>query len=64
MYSLHVHYADKRGPRVTHTLDRAADVLSRIADLLREHQGCEKIVILTGTTLMFAVDCNGNQLTA
>jgi hypothetical protein len=62
MYSLQVHYADKRGPRVTHTMERAADVLKRLATLLIEHQDCEKIVAMFGTTLMFAVDREGNQI--
>ncbi len=40
----------------------AAEVLTRIPALLREHDGCEKIVVNFGATRLFSVDCDGNRL--
>jgi hypothetical protein len=38
----------------------AAEVLARIPELLREHRGCEKIVVSLERTRLFSVDCHGN----
>jgi hypothetical protein len=42
----------------------AAGTLARIPELLREHDGCEKIVVMFGDVRLFAVDCKGNRLPA
>jgi hypothetical protein len=38
----------------------AAEVLDAIPELLREHAGCERIVVTFGSARLFAVDCKGN----
>ncbi len=46
----------------TERLTGAAEVLARIPELLHEHHGCEKIVVLLERTKLFAVDCKGNRI--
>jgi hypothetical protein len=52
------------GGKADHTerLASAPDVLARIPELLKQHAGCEKIVVWMGGTRLFAVDCKGNAL--
>ena len=40
----------------------AAEVLTRIPELLVEHDGCEKIVVTFDGARLFAVDCNGDRI--
>jgi hypothetical protein len=62
MYRIEVSFAGEDQPRHVERLQRASDVLARIPMLLREHAGCEKIVVLLGSMRLFAVDCRGNAL--
>ena len=60
MYTLQVFYDGSL--HHTERLARAASVLARIPELLRDHDGCEKVVISLAGTRLFAVDCKGNRL--
>jgi hypothetical protein len=62
MYTLHVFYS-KSGPlhHIEHAAN-AAEALARIPAILKEHEGCERIVVMHGDTRLFAVDCKGNML--
>ncbi len=60
MYTLQVFYDGKLDH--IEVLSSAANVLARIPELLQEHVGCEKIVVMFGDARLFAVDCEGNQL--
>ena len=62
MYTLRVFYPGETAPHETVTLERAADVLTRIPRLLEGHGQCEKVVVFLGPTRLFAVDCSGNRL--
>jgi hypothetical protein len=41
---------------------RASETLTRVPELLKEHDGCERIVVFLGPTRLFAVDCDGNRV--
>ncbi len=60
MYTLQVFYDGAL--HHTERLVGAANVLARIPELLREHDGCEKLVITLAGTRLFAVDCKGERL--
>ncbi len=60
MYTLQIFYG--RALHQTERVTGAGNVLTRIPELLREHDGCEKIVVSLGGTRLFAVDCKGNRL--
>ena len=62
MYVLHVFYSKSGSPNHIEHVANAADALARIAALLQEHAGCERIVVMHGVTRLFAVDCKGNTL--
>lgn len=62
MYSLRVMKPGSIAPLETVELDRAADVLTCIPELLARHAGCERIEVLASTTRLFAVDCHGQRL--
>jgi hypothetical protein len=38
----------------------AAEVVAEIPRLLKDHDGCERIVVRYGATALFTVDCKGN----
>jgi hypothetical protein len=63
MYTLQVFYGPQTTPRETIRVQRAADVLTRIPDLLQQHDGCERVVVFVDGVQLFAVDCKGNRLT-
>lgn len=52
-------------PLATETiyLATAAQVLSRIPQLLTKHPDCHRIHVHTGGTRLFSVDCNGQTVT-
>ncbi len=60
MYTLQVFYDGAL--RHTERLTGGANVLARIPELLRAHEGCEKIVIAMEGVRLFAVDCEGRRL--
>jgi hypothetical protein len=62
MYQLLVYHAGDKRPSADVRVARAADVLSRIPELLAEHHGCEHIVVTFNEIRLFAVDCAGNRL--
>ncbi len=62
MYALHAFYSNTGSPHHIESATNAADALARIPAILKEHVGCEKIVVMHGTTRLFAVDCKGNTL--
>ena len=62
MYRLEVFYKGERTPHATIELRKAAEVLSRISELLAEHHTCEHILVTFQNTRLFAVDCAGNRL--
>jgi hypothetical protein len=51
-------------PVAVQTVDvkRAPETLTRIPELLKEHDGCERIVVFLGATRLFAVDCHGRRV--
>ncbi len=60
MYVLEVYFAGDRYPRHVVRTQSAPDAMTRIPALLAEHHGCEKIVVYSGSTRLFSVDCKGN----
>jgi len=62
MYELHVYYPGDRLPRKTVKAARAPEAFDRIPQLLAEHDGCERIVVMVSGVLLFAVDCHGSRL--
>ena len=58
MYRLEVYSAGKLDH--VEVCARAGDVLDAIPRLLKEHAGCERIVVMVGATALFSVDCQGN----
>lgn len=62
MYQLLVYYPADEGVRVTHSVNRGADVLTLIPRLLSEHLGCERVVVKFNSERLFSVDCAGNRL--
>ena len=61
-YSLAIYFGDEIQPRHTESVSTAHAVLTRISALLREHSGCKRVVVLSGLTRLFAVDCKGFRL--
>ncbi|MGH6967254.1 MAG: hypothetical protein ACREE0_22440 [Phenylobacterium sp.] len=62
MYELHVYYGGDSIARKTVRASRAAEALDLIAQLLAEHDGCERVVVMVSGVRLFAVDCAGNRL--
>ena len=62
MYALHVFYPDEPSANHIEVVTTAALALSRIPMILKEHHGCERIVVFYGAARLFAVDCKGNTL--
>jgi hypothetical protein len=56
-----VFYPDDPLPHHIERLLDAREVLTRVSTLLKEHDGCEHIVVLRNTTRLFSVDCHGNS---
>jgi hypothetical protein len=59
MYRLDVFHPGSSEPTQATPFERAADALSAIADLLKQHADCERIVVLHDGRVLFAVDCKG-----
>ncbi len=62
MYRLLVFYPDERHPRQSATIQNAADVLSRMQDLLPAQRGCHCVQVLMDHRKLFAVDGEGDAL--
>lgn len=62
VYKLLVYHAGNRVPHATYSVARAADVLTRIPEVLAEHHTCERVVVTLDDTRLFAVDCAGNMI--
>lgn len=62
MYNLLVYNPGERTERAVICVARAADVLTRLPELLAEHDGCEHVVVTLDGIRLFAVDCAGNRL--
>lgn len=62
MYTLQVFHQSEPTAHATIRVERAADVLVRIPEIISEHRGCDRVVVLAGATRLFAVDCEGNRL--
>ena len=62
MYHLRVYKPGETIASAHLTVEVAADVLTSIPRLLAEHDGCERVEVLIGTTHLFSVDCSGNRL--
>ena len=60
VYLVEVYFAEDRRPRHAERIKSAHDAMGRISALLAEHHGCEKIVVYSGDTRLFSVDCKGN----
>jgi hypothetical protein len=63
VYLLEVFFPNDKIARHFERVQSAQDVLARIPALLREHDGCEKVVVNFGGRRLFSVDCKGNTLT-
>ena len=61
-YILSVFHGDARTPTETVYCDEASRVLEVIPMLLKGHPDCAFITVYSGTTRLFAVDCEGNTL--
>ena len=62
MYELRVYFPEDASHRAVFYIERAVDVLTRIPDLLAEHEGCERVEVRSNGMKLFAVDCAGNTL--
>lgn len=62
MYQLLVYYPDAATPHATLVVDKAADVLALLPQILAEHHGCLHVVVMLNEMRLFAVDCAGNRL--
>jgi hypothetical protein len=62
MYRLLVFYPDERYPRQSATIQNAADVLSRMQDLLPAHRGCHCVEVWMDNRKLFTVDGEGDAL--
>lgn len=62
MYRLEVFHSGSARPAHRELVHRASDAMERISALLREHEGCQKVVVFLDETRLFAVDCEGNQI--
>jgi hypothetical protein len=63
VYALEVFFPDDPRPRHVERLNAATEVLTRIAELLAEHVGCDKVVVTFNSRRLFSVDCKGNTET-
>lgn len=61
MYKLMVYHPGDQVARAAIKVERAADVLAMIPQVLAEHHGCEHIVVFFDHARLFAVDCHGNR---
>lgn len=61
MYQLLVYYPDSEEPHAVIPLERGADAMALITRILAEHQGCEHVVVMLGSTRLFSVDCAGHR---
>jgi hypothetical protein len=59
MYRLDVFHPGAPAPTESVSIERAADALSRVSDLLSRHGDCERIVVMHQGRALFAVDCTG-----
>jgi len=62
MYSLYVIKAGNPAPVEIVAVQRAADVLTSIPEVLRRHPDCLRVEVKAGTTALFAVDAKGALL--
>jgi hypothetical protein len=62
VYLLEVFFPNDKSARHFERMQSAQEVLARIPELLREHEGCEKVVVNFGGRRLFSVDCEGNTL--
>ncbi len=62
MFRLHVYYPGAQSPDAIHEAGRAGEVLDLIPRLLQQHPACQRVVVFNGYTRLFAVDCQGNDL--
>ena len=62
MYTLQVFYSGAGSPAESHKVYSATEVLDRIPELLREHEGCKRIVVMGGNSRLFSVGCTGDRL--
>ena len=49
-------------PHAVIDVPSSADVVALIPRILAEHDGCEHVVVMTGTTRLFAVNCRGERM--
>lgn len=61
MYQLQVFYPFDPAARRTVSVRSAAEVMELVSDLLAEHPGCERIVVLVQGVRLFSVDCHGHR---
>lgn len=59
MYRLDVFHAGSPAPTESVSIERAADALARVSDLLARHKDCDRIVVMHDGRALFAVDCKG-----
>ena len=62
MYRLEVFHSHSSTPTEVLLKVLAADAMEAVRDLLNRHQGCERIVVSSGGTQLFAVDCAGSRI--
>jgi hypothetical protein len=62
MYVLRVYHGGEHYPSKTVSAATAPEVFELIPKLLAEHQGCERIAVLSGVTFLFSVDCHGQRM--
>ncbi|HEY8618062.1 hypothetical protein [Phenylobacterium sp.] len=62
MYRLRVIHPGAAFPTETVSLERAADVLTAIPELLARHADCDRVEVMANDSKLFAVDCKGNRL--
>ncbi|MBX7249343.1 MAG: hypothetical protein K1X35_09925 [Caulobacteraceae bacterium] len=58
-YTLHVVYRGRAAPAETIEENAPQAVLETIPRLLQAHPDCHRIIVYSGPTHIFSVDCNG-----
>lgn len=58
-YTLTVFHLEAPGPTEVLSLDGAVAVMQGLTRLLAKHPGCHRILVESGPTYLFSVDCGG-----
>jgi len=60
MYNLLVFCGASVKPVARVEIESAANVLAAIPQIMKDHEGCERVEVHHGGRRLFSVDCDGN----